>query len=1229
VRDDRYRDGARGRDRAREGDGHNGGTPGKRARTDRLRRRSPTPEMVEVSLGGAHAALDQARTAIPALAAAVNPQGARDLQTAKRCAYELQLDLRLATSRLECAREDTERAAPHLLGRVEALAAAITAVEFEARPLLAMEPPTHATVADHEAAFLQDPDAMARLEAAEAREREQWNAMLDAHGGAEGASASIGNDKAPSGSGQARPTQAGGAVQRRQTSNVALDPAGVRDAAAAGVSGASAPLPHLDAIQQSFGHHDVSHVRAQVGGEGATAANAIGAEAYAMGDRAVFASSPDLRQAAHEAAHVVQQRHGVSLYGGVGQDGDAHEQHADRVADAVVRGESAASILDERAEHSSGAGNAIQAKKSKEKDEKKVYVPYQVEVTDTMTGEQFKVAAMKQVFGGVIENLEWQEIKDTYEPNTYTLRVEVGLLKGLRAQANQERGIDVDAEGNVPGAQDRWREFDEGASGDERDAILEEIDRRYYEASGVAPGTLIKPEEKGRAALWRAIRDEVLFQDDYLFMRLPDRVKELFSATLGERVPTPSEYEQMFRIARQIEAMPTGQAHDFVSRIVAATTDLDALEAALATYSAETATRGEQAKARETVTVKLYGLEALYQLYRDYRNAEGADSPLLAADVPAPDLATPLREELEAQLQANGFSSIAEFEIFINRFLDGFEQESANIARDLLIKYQSRLYRESVRYQDPVEIAALHRKLGGLRTEYATVEKDSKTWNDYLRKKQDARIPGQWQMQPSPEETEEGEAAGKRAAAAKAAAEAEFRELSDEHPIFQEDDLPQDKRIDKIALAKASEDELGALIQAQVTARAGEVNGAIDEIAAKPSLIYKIDRLMPQFYAQQGIAPGSIYDHIIQDKMQDGAITKLVVGIVVALVAIALTVVSMGAATPAAIAAVAAVGAAGLGVYQVYEALQEYEEDKALADANLIEDPSLFWVVVAIAGAGVDVGAAAGAIKALAPAAKALEATGDVAEFNRAVKALEEASEIDGKIARATEKAAAARQGYAEAADDLTRLLTGRAYSFPGPFTDPDVYKALVKMAMAKIKQGLASAEVWFAELKAARAAANMDEMTADELLKAKEAWEQASKMQARRPALAMERGATTPGTESEADSILQAETEGLVVGEARRTDRTLSEPNLDFRMTDPATGKPLGYVDIKTPVDPAVRPVADQATDVATKIKRYDSTIEVIVDLKNLNAADKTTFIAELGKQGVTEGGMIKFLNK
>jgi Domain of unknown function (DUF4157) len=134
----------------------------------------------------------------------------------------------------------------------------------------------------------------------------------------------------------------------------------VHGAAAHGISGPGSSLPYLDTIQRAFGRHDVSSVLAHVGAEATAGAGAMGALAYATGDHVAFAHAPDLHTAAHEAAHVIQQRGGVQLRGGVGQEGDPYEQHADAVADKVVRGESAAALLETAPRGGAAARGAVQ-----------------------------------------------------------------------------------------------------------------------------------------------------------------------------------------------------------------------------------------------------------------------------------------------------------------------------------------------------------------------------------------------------------------------------------------------------------------------------------------------------------------------------------------------------------------------------------------------------------------------------------------------------------------------------------------------------------------------------------------------------------------------------------------------------------------------------------------------------------------------------------------------------
>jgi hypothetical protein len=130
-----------------------------------------------------------------------------------------------------------------------------------------------------------------------------------------------------------------------------------------GVRTAGGRLPHVDAIQRSFGRHDVSSIVAHTDGAASRASQAIGAEAYASHGHVAFAGNPSLSTAAHEAAHFVQQRAGVHLKSGIGEVGDPYEQHADAVGEAVVRGKSAERLLDAYAGgFQAPHGNAIQRK---------------------------------------------------------------------------------------------------------------------------------------------------------------------------------------------------------------------------------------------------------------------------------------------------------------------------------------------------------------------------------------------------------------------------------------------------------------------------------------------------------------------------------------------------------------------------------------------------------------------------------------------------------------------------------------------------------------------------------------------------------------------------------------------------------------------------------------------------------------------------------------------------
>lgn len=112
-----------------------------------------------------------------------------------------------------------------------------------------------------------------------------------------------------------------------------------------GFAGDARPLPHFERIQSAFGPvHDLSNIRAHTDLAAEQATRRLSAFAFTLGSEIAFRGKPDVHLAAHEAAHVVQQRSGIQFLAGVESKG-AWERHADAVADRVVQGRSAVDLL--------------------------------------------------------------------------------------------------------------------------------------------------------------------------------------------------------------------------------------------------------------------------------------------------------------------------------------------------------------------------------------------------------------------------------------------------------------------------------------------------------------------------------------------------------------------------------------------------------------------------------------------------------------------------------------------------------------------------------------------------------------------------------------------------------------------------------------------------------------------------------------------------------------------
>ncbi len=166
--------------------------------------------------------------------------------------------------------------------------------------------------------------------------------------------------------------RAGGETFAEDESQKTNDPGEVRKTAAKGLRNSGTPLPYLDQVQKAFGDRDLTGVRAHIDSESSRAARAINASAYTVGDSVAFDGPPDLSTVAHEASHVIQQRSGVELAGGVGTAGDYFERNADAVAARVASGRSAADLLPQPgSENSKSATSAAPVQREEAKKAKK------------------------------------------------------------------------------------------------------------------------------------------------------------------------------------------------------------------------------------------------------------------------------------------------------------------------------------------------------------------------------------------------------------------------------------------------------------------------------------------------------------------------------------------------------------------------------------------------------------------------------------------------------------------------------------------------------------------------------------------------------------------------------------------------------------------------------------------------------------------------------------------
>jgi hypothetical protein len=831
------------------------------------------------------------------------------------------------------------------------------------------------------------------------------------------------------------------------------------------------PIPRCDQelMEGRFGT-DFGGVRIHDDDRSHAAARALGARAFTLGSDIVLGagqyaqgSSRGQHLLAHELTHVVQQRKGLAL-GGFAQRQPARA--------------------------------------------KKPTFQFTVVPPSTMNAKGFRVFVSMQIFGvdattaaDFAVRYTWTGLQATKGVaqgdigKSITMYVDAELYRSIRGGRDGGATIGVEAAGGTDAAT-RAAEFDTLPT-DVKDALNREVDRRFWDRTRHKPGVKLGPSAADRqmAELWLDMRDEVLLQRKAL-QDLPPDVQKALGGLASFK---PMDYPQLTRIAGKLAP---GEWSDYLSRVTVEVTSLDQLEASVDAYiQRRRQTEAQGAKFREQ-HFKLAGLESLYDAYLDYAEkrrvaTEGtiivgpASAIRLPPGPPQIEAANQAEQRLTASLVAAGLKGgIPEFEASMAAFLEGFEAQTVQIGITTLDRYESFLYRQSQYYSDDAVVQALYESLAPFRASYRQYEAETKAMNEataaYGRQFEQGRLPGSSHA-PDPALREQALAAERGALAAKEQAKTEVQALAGTHPIFKEEHLPIERRIPKEELAKADKEGIKRILRKHIAARTEDVVSARKNLEKDPESIYKMGELMAEARHQLEITPNSIYAKLIDAKIKKIERDETLIAIVVGVLAIAFSILTLGTG---AIAVVGALGSLAVGSVAAYQEFERYRVSSAQAGSGLSsEEPSPAWLVISVLGVAADAAVALKAVRALALPARTLEAGGDIGAFRTAVRELEKQGQIEAKMARSVEAAGDARKAYEAASQELRTALLSKAYSFPGPLADPDVYKAVVKMAAAKVRQGIESVNQFILELNKLRVEAKLAELSGDELALAKKAF--------------------------------------------------------------------------------------------------------------------------------------------
>ena len=618
-----------------------------------------------------------------------------------------------------------------------------------------------------------------------------------------------------------------------------------------------------------------------------------------------------------------------------------------------------------------------------------------------------------------------------------------------------------------------------------------------------------------------AVRDELLRQRQEVDA-LPANVRAFLFTAGASRAVGPADYATVLRIARRLGPLSDAELEDYRAKVNARTDKWAEFEESIERYLRQRATRADVAADLAAASTALYGMEALYALYREWKRSRGMSDLVPGTDefgVRDPNkryfeqAEARIDADFRAALKANGIGSPEEFERLIADFLAAFERGTVQIGLDLLARYDHVLYAEQEGFEAAGAADRLAAAVAGTPARQLYAEAEDKA--------QGARG-----IQPDPELHRffPGEYELKRrleagAGQAQASADALVIAAAARSPVISAADF------DRAALARAAPGQALGLIRAYIAEHRQSIATTRAHLLDDRDFVYHLPPLLEVSLRLQEIRPGSVYGQIVADHVADRRGRELALKIALAVLAVAITLATAGTGTVAVLGAAAVFG---LGAWQAVDAYREYAQGHAAYEARLLaDDPAFGWVIVAAVGAGLDLAGVAAAIRPAKAAIVAFNEGGDVAKLASAL----EVARIEAKLSRNLIAGAEIEAGYRAAVTGLA----GTAMRLNMVIGGLEGFGQLVRLVYHAARRGIVSLERFVLELRASRLLAE-GELSAEQLVRLRTAFGRASSAARRLEATGRELGMT--------DRQIAAAVESW----AASPERTLAEVEQEMR---------------------------------------------------------------------------------